>query len=134
MRCSIAIAIQTGLRSSELRSMTRGKLHLSANPPFVLVDANQTKNSRPARHYIQPELAAELRSHVAKKTAGASVFNMPAGWDVAEMLRADMAAARSAWLEPFKGQERAEADESDFLRPIDSQGETLDFHALRKVC
>lgn len=130
-----ALAIQTGLRSAELRSLTRGKLHLAANPPFVTVEAKRTKNSKPARQYIQPELAAELRSHSATKLAGAAVFNMPAREDVAEMLRDDMALARERWLATSQaGQERIEADASDFLRPLDSEGATLDFHALRHTC
>ncbi len=130
-----SVAIQTGLRSNEIRSLTRGKLHLTSSPPFVMVDAKRTKNSKPARQYIQPELAAELKAHVASKLGGAGVFNMPVREDVAEMLRDDMAAARAVWLATFKEpQQKIEAEASDFLKPLDSEGETLDFHALRHTC
>jgi len=127
-----ATAIQTGLRSNELRSLTRGKFHLKTASPFVLADARRTKNGKPARQYIQPELAAELQHFVAKKLPGANIFNMPVTYDVAEMLRADLSAARAVWLNSIADpQERIESDASDFLKPIDSENETLDFHSLR---
>ena len=96
-----ATAIQTGLRSSELRSLTRGKLQLKSVPPFILADAARTKNGKPARQYLQPELAYEIQNYVAKKLAGSVVFPMPPKWDVAEMLRSDLEAARSQWLDTF---------------------------------
>ena len=127
-----ATAIQTGLRSNELRSLTRGKLHLKSNPPFIMAEARSTKNKKTARQYIQPELAAELSHFVGTKLAGASVFTMPATYTVATMLRADMEEARSKWLDTFGDvQERIERDSSDFLKAIDSQAEHLDFQALR---
>ena len=127
-----ATAIQTGLRSTELRSLTRGKLSLKSGPPFIIAEARSTKNKKAARQYIQPELAVELSQTVGKKLAGASVFAMPATYTVATMLRADMFEARAHWLDTFKEpQERIERDASDFLKPIDSQDEHLDFHSLR---
>jgi integrase len=125
-------AIQTGLRSSELAALTRGKLQLSTDSPFIVAEARSTKNKKLARQYVQPELAKELAAYVSRKIGGAKVFSMPPNWDVAEMFRADLAAARIAWLEtPQNGQKRIEADASDFLRVLDSEGDTLDFHALR---
>jgi len=127
-----ATAIQTGLRSNELRSLTRGKLHLTGETPFILADAARTKNGKPARQYIQPELAAEFSQRTGKKLGGAVVFSMPSKFDVADMLRADLDAARSAWLDTFQNaQERIERDASDFLRSIDSEAARIDFHALR---
>ena len=130
-----ASAIQTGLRSNELRSLTRGKLNLTDAVPFVIAKPGGTKNKKLARQYIQPELAFELQNQVGRKLAGATVFPMPKEHDVADMLQADMATARLAWLESFqKPQERIERDASDFLRSIDSEGERLDFHSLRHTC
>ena len=37
-------AIETGLRSKELRSLTRGGFHLTGSRPRVLCDAADTKN------------------------------------------------------------------------------------------
>ncbi len=125
-------AIQTGLRSNELRSLTRGKLNLTDSNPFVVAKPGGTKNGKLGRQYIQPELASELQNLVGKKLAGATVFAMPVKYEVADMLRADMAQARLAWLNTFQdSQERIERDASDFLRPVDSDGERLDFHSLR---
>ena len=58
-----AVAIQTGLRVSELRSLTRGRLFLDGDQPYITCKARSTKDSKPARQYVQPELAAELRRH-----------------------------------------------------------------------
>ncbi len=127
-----AFAIQTGLRSSEIKAVTRAKLHLTAIQPFVLVPANSTKNAKPARQYLQRELADELRSMISKKLGGAQVFNMPPKYDVAEMFRQDLAAARLKWLGSIADSEqRIEADASDFLKAMDSEGQKLDFHSLR---
>jgi integrase len=47
-----AVAIQTGLRSSELRSLSRGRLFLDGDQPFVTCKAGSTKNRKDARQYI----------------------------------------------------------------------------------
>lgn len=39
-------AIQTGLRSSELRSLTRGRLYLDSTPPYVTCKGGSTKNRK----------------------------------------------------------------------------------------
>jgi hypothetical protein len=44
-----AVAIQTGLRSSELRSLTRGRLFLHVVEPFNTCKAGSTKNRQDAR-------------------------------------------------------------------------------------
>ena len=130
-----SLAIQTGLRSGEIRSLTRGKLHLTTNPPFVMADAGSTKNKRTARQYIQPELACELEVLVGKKLKGALVFNLPHACTMADMLREDLEAARQAWLDTKKNPKaRMEADECDFLKSVDSDDERIDFHSLRHTC
>jgi site-specific recombinase XerD len=127
-----ALAIQTGLRSGELRSLTRGKLNLTAKPPFVLAAANSTKNKKQARQYIQPELAAELLELVEHKKAGDPVFALPHESTIVDMIREDIDRARKCWLDTIEdNQARIEAEESDFLRVLNSEGEKLDFHALR---
>ena len=130
-----SVAIQTGLRAGELRELTRGKFHLSGKQAFILAAAKTTKNKKQARQYVTAELADELRQFVARKVGGAGVFAMPSEHDVASMLRVDMEAARAEWLATFKHpQQRIEAGASDFLQPDDSEGERLDFHALRHTC
>jgi len=129
-------AIQTGLRSGELRSLTRGRLFLEGEQPYVTCRAGSTKNAKDARQYIQPELAEQLRAHVATKAPRAPVFALPHQTNVADMLRADLADARRAWLKATwqNPEEHARRQESDFLAPGNHEGETLDFHSLRHTC
>ncbi len=130
-----ATAIQTGLRSAELRTLTRGKLYLSNDPPFVLVPGRSTKNRKEAKQYITGDLAAELRQHIATKAPTAPVFNMPVGPSVAAMLLADLAKARKQYLKSATGaDERLQREQSDFLAVVNHEGERFDFHALRHTC
>jgi integrase len=128
-----ATAIQTGLRSNELRSLTKADLFLSGEKPYVRCRAESTKNKYEARQYIQADLASELRALVANKTPGAAVFGMPVAFDVAAMLRGDLADARKRWLDEVKhdAEARQKREESDFLTPMNHDGEELDFHSLR---
>ena len=131
-----AVAIQTGLRASELRSLTRGRLFLGETQPFITCKAGRTKNAKDARQYIQRDLADDLTLHVKSKTPGAAVFAMPRPEDVADMLRADLAAARRDWLKATKHHpaEYERRVQSDFLAEKNHEGETLDFHSLRHTC
>ena len=131
-----ATAIQTGLRSNELRSLTKCDLFLRGEKPYVRCRAETAKNDQGARQYIQADLAAELRQIVATKTPTAPVFVLPDRHDVAEMLRGDLAAARKQWLDELRHDPdaRAKREESDFLAIANHDGEKLDFHSLRHTC
>jgi hypothetical protein len=78
----------------------------------------------------------ELRAHLAAKLPSAPVFSMPPKCDVPETLRADLEAARRAWLKAAEHDpdERLRRDQSDFLTVGNHEGEILDFHALRHTC
>jgi len=127
-------AIETGLRAGELRSLRRGNLHLSGSTPFITVAARSTKNRQAAKQYVSAGLAAELEKLAQRKHPAAPLFPMPRYG--AKMFRADLADARAAWIaEANKDpQESAKRRESDFLAPVDQQGERLDFHSLRVTC
>ena len=129
-------AIYTGLRSNELRSLTKSDLLLNGEKPYVRCRGEDTKNKEEARQYIPADLAAELRQIVATKTPTAAVFAMPDEFSVADMLRGDLAAARKQWLDEVKHDPdaRAKREESDFLAVTNHQGESLDFHCLRHTC
>lgn len=130
-----ATAIQTGLRASELRTLSRGSLYLDAKPPYVVVKGAGTKNRKDAHQYVKPELAKALKAHVKRKAPRAPVFAMPEEWKVADMLRADVAAARAAWLKAARGpKDREKREQSDFLTATDDDGKRLDFHCLRYTC
>ena len=126
------LAIQTGLRSGECQSLTRGRLYLDATQPYVTVKASSTKNKKDAKQYIQPSLAAELRQHIATKAPTAPVFAMPDETRVADMFRADLADARRAWLRATDDPaERLRREQSDFLAAVNHEGEHAVFHSLR---
>jgi integrase len=128
-------AIQTGLRSAELRSLTRARLVLDSDTPYVTCKAADTKNAKEARQYIRPDLAARLRDHVSKLKPQAAVFKLPVDWKMAAMLRDDLAEARQAWLaEAGDKAERKQREQSDFLAVANHDGGKLDFHALRHTC
>lgn len=127
-----SVAVQTGLRSGELRSLTRGNLFLSATPPYITCEAGSAKNRKACRQFITTDLANELIAHVARlPMSRRHVFAMPPKEDVVEMFRADMAEARKKWLGSNPPQERTE---SLFLTLSDADGKTLDFHSLRHSC
>jgi len=130
------MAIQTGLRSNEIRSLRRSSLVFDDEYPYVSVPGRTTKNKTPARQYIGRTLADELRTMVACKTANAALFNLPPKYDMAKMLRDDLASGRKAWLDEAKRdpEERIKREGSDFLEATNEAGETADFHALRHTC
>jgi hypothetical protein len=108
-------------------------LFLAGETPYVRCRAENTKNKQEARQYIQADLAGDLRAIVANKTPAAAVFTMPKAFDVAAMLRGDLAEARKQWLDELKHDPEAcrKREESEFLLPANHQEEELDFHALR---
>jgi len=130
-----AVAVQTGLRASELASLTRGRLFLDSTPPYVTCKARDTKNKQDARLYLQADVAELLRGHIATKAPGAAVFAMPHIANAARMFRADLADARKAWLDAARGPEdRLRREQSDFLANRNHDGEVADFHCLRHTC
>jgi integrase len=131
-----ATAIQTGLRSNELRSLTPGKLFFDNGHPYIVCKAGNTKNAKDCRQYIQPDLADALRSHVATRRKAGGVFKMPDASDVSAMFKADLAVARAAWIEDAAGDrtEQKRRGKTDFLSETNHEGEVADFHSLRHTC
>jgi len=129
-------AIQTELRSGELRSLTRGNLFLDTTQPYVTCKAGNTKNRKLAKQYIGHDLADALAAHAATKAPSAPMFAMPHRYDVAAMLRDDLADARRQWLAETKhdAAERLRREQTDFLAEENHDGGRLDFHALRHTC
>jgi integrase len=105
------LAVETGLRSNELRSLTRASFALDGPEPSVTVAAAYSKRRRDDTLPVRPGTASELRGFLAGKLPTAAAFAMPEASDVAKMLRADLAAAGIAY--------RSEA------------GRVADFHGLR---
>jgi integrase len=104
-----AVALGTGFRANELRTLVPACFDLTASPPTVTVKAAYSKHRRDDMQPIRPELAAALRPWLATKPDDAPVFGsltMRTG----EMIRADL--------------ERADL-------PYETSEGTADFHALR---
>ncbi len=108
------VALETGLRSSELRALTRKNFELHDDEPFVWLGADDTKNSQAAELPLRVETVAGLSVFLGTKHPSAAVFaTMPSEFDVADMLRADLVVAGVDF-------------ENDSGR--------VDFHSLRGTC
>lgn len=105
------LAVETGLRSGELRSLTRASFKLDDAEPHVWLPGDDTKNREPAELPLRAETVAGLREHLAELAPAARVFAMPRPENVVKMLRGDLDAAGIAYR--------------------DSAGRVSDFHALR---
>ncbi len=108
------LALETALRSGELRRLTRASFELDGPEPFVWLSGDDTKDRKGAELPLRPETLAELRVFLDGKHDAAPMFpNMPADYDVAAMLQGDLRAADIP-------------DETDSGR--------VDFHGLRVAC
>jgi integrase len=127
-----ATAAGTGFRVSELASLTPSSFDLDAAPPVVCVEAAYSKNRKEAIQPIATDLARVLRDYLNGKPADSSVW--PGTWTekAAKMLRSDLQAGRSAWLETFQPKaQREQMAQSDFLIYRDGSDRVIDFHAFR---
>ena len=93
------LAVETGLRASELRSLTRLSFKLGSKVATVTVEATHSKRRRRDELPLRPELAAALKAHLSAKLPTAQALHVPPSDQTADMLRADLAAARNAWLD-----------------------------------
>jgi integrase len=124
------LALETGLRAGEIRTLTRGSFRLDGNDPMVTVTAVATKSKRPAILPLRTKLARSLSDHLATKTPAAAAFALPE--KTAKMLRADLADTRGKWLKGAKTpQDRKEREEKTFLAYRDDADRVADFHCLR---
>jgi len=126
------LAVETGLRGNELRSLARGSFHLEGDEPCVTIAAAYAKNRRTDTLPLKPGTAGALAFHLAGKMPTALAFNMPNRFRIIDGLKADLTAARAKWLESHKTQqERTEAEGTTFLSYVDERGRYADFHSLR---
>ena len=103
------LAIETGLRANELRSLKVSSFDLDGCT--VSVRAAYSKRRREDTLPLRPDTAAELKTLFTTKTPEARAFNMPGKHKVAPMLRRDLEDTGIPWE--------------------DEAGRYADFHALR---
>ena len=125
------VALGTGFRANELRSLTVGSFSLSGDSPPITVKASYSKRRRDDVQPIRQDLADRLRPWLAGRDASERVFaSLPES--TARMLRHDLSAARAQWIEDGNGtEEKARRATSEFLLYRDSADRVIDFHALR---
>jgi len=124
------VAVGTGFRANELRSLTPRSFSLDGDTPSVTVQAVDSKHRRRDAQPIRPDLAAVLRPWLASKPSDAPMFGVPE--KTAEMIRLDLRRARARWIKATTDRaERQTRRQSDFLAVVDHDGQRVDFHALR---
>jgi Phage integrase family len=130
-----AVAAYTGLRASELASLTPESFDLDGNHATVTVEAAYSKHRREDVLPVHDSLVALLRPWLATKPEGQSVWpgNWAKGKKAGAMLKADLLRARTAWIkEAAKDEdEMKRRQRSKFLAYKDDDGRYADFHALR---
>ncbi len=104
------LALGTGFRANELRSLTPESFDLDGDPPTVTVKAAYSKHRREDVQPIRPDLAEALAPWIATRPAGKPIFGNLTK-HTADMLRHDLAAAKI----PYRN----------------ADGRVADFHAIR---
>ena len=104
------LAVGTGFRVNELRSLTPESFRLDSDPPSVVVSAAYSKRRRDDDQPIRHDLASALRPWLTGKPPALPVFGTLTT-KTAEMIRHDLESAGIAYR--------------------DDSGRVADFHALR---
>ena len=98
----------------------------------VSLPARASKHRKADILPLRPDTAELLRLHLASKLPTARAFSVPKRNKTAGLLRADLDAARAAWLRDTADPgERSRREKSTFLAYQDAEGRYADFHALR---
>ncbi len=125
------VALGTGFRRRELRSLTPASFDLDADPPTVTAAAGYSKRRRRDVQPIRRDLAELLRPWLADRPRDAQLFaKMPQ--HTAQMMQSDLTHARRQWIsEATTDADREARERSDFLQWQDADGRVVDFHAQR---
>ena len=118
----------TGLRKSELASLTVGQLELDGPMPFAVLDASDDKSRRGADIPLRPDMATELRQWLDSRLADAQATAGAAGEPIPDGLPHD-----SAVFNVPDGLRRILDRDLEFagIPKKDDRGRTVDIHALR---
>ena len=113
------LAIETGLRASELKSLRVSSFNLKSC--FVIVEAGYTKNRRKCTLPLRENTAEEFKHFLKGKMPNVQVFNIPD--KPAKMIQADLADTE---VKDDSGNVILKA-----IPYVDGTGRYVDFHALR---
>lgn len=120
------VAVETGLRASELASLTPESFDLAGDRPTVTVEAAYSKRRRQDVQPLRAGLVDRLRPWLAGKPARCLLWpGGPGGWanHAAKLIREDLRALNEA---------RRQGDKKAAEVPYrDRRGLVFDFHALR---
>ncbi len=124
---------ETGMRPGQVRSLKVSDFSLQADPPTVTTQARYVKRRRIHVQTLRPALAVELAKLYKTKLPTAPALKMPSKYHMADMLRHDLADARTAWIDATgtDDKEREERQRSDFLHAENHQGEVAVFYSVR---
>jgi integrase len=103
------LAVESGLRANELRSLRASSFDLATDRPTVKVEAGASKRRRDDVLPLKPETARALQVHLRNHQPWDRAFRLNGSWRAAEMIAEDREAAG--------------------IRTTD--GRALDFHSLR---
>ncbi len=128
-----ATALSTGLRASELASLTPIHFKLDAEVPVVQIAAENEKARRGDIIPLPQSLVQILRPWFSELSRNALLW--PGKWAsqkrAGKTLQKDLEAARSAWIAEAKSEEiRLDREKSPFLQFRTEAGQA-DFHSLR---
>jgi len=126
------VAAYTGLRASELASLTPESFDLTGKPYTVTVEAAYSKRRRLDTLPLRKDLVEWLAPWLRGKAPGTLLW--PGTWRecAAKMVSLDMTAARQKWIADATTEaERKQRQESDRLKPKDAKGHVFDFHGFR---
>ncbi|MFA5865658.1 MAG: site-specific integrase [Phycisphaerae bacterium] len=127
------LALGTGLRAAELRSLTPSSFNLvDLDNATVKVLAAYSKHRRDDVLPIRRDLAVQILNFIteARKLPNARLFHVSE--KTYKMIQGDLERARAQWIEEAQmDTEKETRKQSDFLRYRDSNNLVVDFHALR---
>jgi len=125
------VAGWTGLRAQELASLQPESFHLDGMEPTVTVQAGYSKHRREDVLPLRADLADLLREWMQDKPAGQRLWR-GAWWNTAaQLVQADLAAAKQKWVgEAADPEERRQREQSGRFAYRDAD-RYFDFHSLR---
>ena len=126
------LAANSGFRCSELASLTPESFDLTGDAPSVTVEAAYSKRRRQDTQPLPRDVLTALAEWLRGKPAQQRLW--PGSWvnHAAKMVKADLVAARAAWVgKAANPEEKEQRQASAFLAFRDEAGRVFDFHSLR---